>query len=307
MLKKLPNDVPFQPNESEWELTFSDEFEFFDRTKWKCNTVLSPDNPEIRGIRRDAFYTDDEDIVFTKDGKLYICTKWKKGGLGEGWYTAMLETSHVHPEYATEGYQGFSQTGGYFEVRCKVAKAVGIWSAFWLMPDNDDTFSARDVQWSGEDGLEIDVMESPHAYRLLPKQKNQNIHVLHADGYDERLKSSRSPAFYVPNMYTEFHTYGFLWDADKYTFFVDGHKTWETTHIYKGREMGICRVPEYLLLSTEVAGCMENGVQYPGRVRNPKTGRLEKFWCGNPDRNNKTKSYDFIVDYVRCYKRRSHV
>lgn len=167
MLKKLPNDVPFQPNESEWELTFSDEFEFFDRTKWKCNTVLSPDNPEIRGIRRDAFY--------------------------------------------------------------------------------------------------------------------------------------------VPNMYTEFHTYGFLWDADKYTFFVDGHKTWETTHIYKGREMGICRVPEYLLLSTEVAGCMENGVQYPGRVRNPKTGRLENFWCGNPDRNDKTKQYDFIVDYVRCYKRRPHV
>lgn len=304
MLQKLPNDVPFQPTDAEWELTFCDEFEFFDRTKWKCNTVLNREHPELCGIRRNAFYTDDEDIVFTKDNKLYIRTKWKKGGLGEGWYTAMLETSHVHPEYAVAGYEGFSQTGGYFEVRCKVAQAVGIWSAFWLMPDNDDTFFDRDVQWSGEDGLEIDVMESPHAYRFLPKRKNQNIHVLHADGYDERLKSSRSPAFYVPNMYTEFHTYALLWETDKYTFFVDGHKTWETAHVYEGREMGICRVPEYLLLSTEVAGCMENGVQYPGKTRNPKTGKLEKFWCGNPDRNDKTKHYDFIIDYVRCYKRR---
>ncbi|MDO4153820.1 MAG: glycoside hydrolase family 16 protein [Clostridia bacterium] len=304
MLKRLPNDTPFQLPETEWELTFSDDFACFDRTKWKCNTMLNPENPARNGIRNNAFYTDDEDIVFTKDGHLYIRTKWKQGSLGEGWYTAMLETSHVHPEYAAAGYRGFSQTGGYFEVRCKVPKAVGIWTAFWLMPDNEDAFSPRDVQWSGEDGLEVDVMESPHAYHLLPRAQNQNIHVLHADGYDERLKTLRSPAFYVPQMYTEFHTYGFLWETDKYAFFVDGHKTWETKHIYQGRDMGICRVPEYLLLSAEVAGCMENGKQYPGLTRNNRTGKLEKFWCGNPEKNDKTKPYDFVVDFVRCYRRR---
>lgn len=304
MLKRLPNETPLILPESEWELTFSDEFEFFDRTKWKVNTVIDTNNSQNNGIRRDAFYSDDEDIIFTENGKLHIRTKWKKGKLGEGWYSAMLETSHIHPEYATEGYQGFSQTGGYFEVRCKVAKAVGIWSAFWLMPDNEDAFSQRDIQWSGEDGLEIDVMESPHAYHLLPRAQNQNIHVLHADGYDERLKSVSSPAYFVPNMYTDFHTYGFLWETDKYAFYVDGQKTWETKHIYNGRDMGICRVPEYLLLSTEVAGSMENGVQYPGRVRNSQTGKLEKFWCGNPDKNDKTQNYDFVVDYVHCYRRK---
>lgn len=294
MLKKLPKNKPFIPSPDEWELTFEDNFEFFDRTKWKCD----------KEERRCCFNCDDDDVIFARDGKLYIRTLYKKGDRGEGWYTGFLETSQsIHPEKATDGYKGFSQTGGYFEIRCKVAKAVGIWSAFWLMPDNEIAFSENDVQLSGEDGVEIDVMESPHAFHLMNKQKNQNIHVIHADGYDERLKSCRSPAYHVPRMYDEFHTYSVLWEEDKYTFFVDGQRTWETEHVYKGHKMGVCKVPEYLLLSTEVAGSRENGVWYPGLVRNGK-GKPERFWCGSPDKNDKTKSYDFIVDYVRCYKKK---
>lgn len=295
MLKKLPHNKPFAPSPDEWELTFEDNFEFFDRTKWKFDI----------GERRCAINTDDEDVVFVKDGKLYIRTIYKNGRYGEGWYTGFIETSQsVHPEKASPDYKGFAQTGGYFEVRCRVAKAVGIWSAFWLMPDSDLTFSEDDIQMSGEDGVEIDIMESPHSFHLLNKQKNQNINVIHADGYDERLKSSRSEAYHIPKMYDEFHTYSLLWEEDKYTFFVDGQITWETTHTYEGHEMGICKIPEYIILSTEVAGSMENGKPYPGLVRNEKTGRLERFWCGSPDKNDKSKPYDFIVDYVRCYKKK---
>ncbi len=147
-------------------------------------------------------------------------------------------------------------------------------------------------------------MESHHSYHFTERAKNQNIHVLHADGYDDRLKTVASPAYHVPKMYSSFHTYSFLWEEDKYTFFIDGHKTWETKHIYEGRDMGICKVPEYLMLSTEVAGSSENGVLYEGIVRSTATGETEPYWCGNPAKNDKTKSYDFIVDYVRCYKKK---
>lgn len=290
MLKKLPKTEKFVPSPDEWELTFEDNFEFLDRTKWNFDI----------GERNCAYNTDDLDVVFTKDGKLHIRTLYKNGN----WYTGFLATSRrVRVGKQDPDFKGFSQMGGYFEVRCKVAKAVGIWSAFWLMPDNDFAFSENDVQMSGADGVEIDVMESPHSFYFFEKQKNRNIHVIHADGYDERLKSSRSPDYHVPNMYDEFHTYSVLWDEDKYTFFVDGQKTWETTHVYEGHEMGICKVPEYILLSSEVAGSIESGTPYPGLVRNKK-GKLEKYWCGNPDKNDKTKTYDFIVDYVRCYKRK---
>lgn len=300
MLKKLPNGKPFVPSADEWELTFEDNFEFLDLTKWKIN--MSDES----NIRRAAYHSNESDVVFTKNGQLYIRTKWKKGPHGEGWYTGFLETSQsVHNEYrANSDYKGFSQTGGYFEIRCKVPRAVGIWSAFWLMPDNEIAFSDNDVQWSGEDGIEIDVMESPHTYRFFEKNKNQNLHVLHADGYDERLKSIHSPAYHVPKMYDEFHIYSLLWEKDKYIFFVDGQKTWETRHIYEGHDMGICSVPEYLLLSTEVAGCIENGKIHEGLTRNSENGELEKFWCGNPAKNDKSKAYDFIIDYVKCYKRK---
>ncbi|MGN0538763.1 MAG: family 16 glycosylhydrolase [Candidatus Fimenecus sp.] len=306
MVKNIPTCEKLTLSPDEWKLTFEDNFEFFDKTKWKVNTSIDKGNPELNGIRRDCFYAIDDDILFVKDGKLYIRTMWKNGELGEGWYSAMLETSQaVHNEYAlSENYKGFSQVRGYFEVRCKVSKAVGIWSAFWLMPDNDIAFSDKDIQFSGEDGVEIDVMESPHAYRWAQRNKNQNIHVIHADGYDDRLKSVSSPSFYVPNMYGDFHTYGVMWDEDKYSFYIDGYKTWETEHIYKGKKMGICKVPEYLLLSTEVAGTFENGVHYPGLVKNGKNGKWEKFWCGNPDKNDKSKAYDFIIDYVKCYSRK---
>lgn len=306
MLKKIPDTAPFVPAPEEWMLTFEDQFETLDLSKWKINTARDAVNPQNNGIRRAAYCVDDPDVIFVRDGKLYIRTLWKNGAYGEGWYTGFLETSRaIHPEYAAGSeYRGFSQTGGYFEVRCKVARAVGIWSAFWLMPDNEIAFSDGDRQWSGEDGVEIDVMESPHTYRLLERGKNQNIHVIHADGYDDRLKSLASPAFYVPKMYEKFHTYSLLWEADKYVFMIDGHKTWETRHIYEGHEMGICKVPEYLLLTTEVAGSIENGVLYEGRTRNQKTGKLERFWCGNPAKNGRSKSYDFVVDYVRCYQKK---
>ena len=306
MINRIPDTPVFVPSPQEWELTFSDSFDTLDRTKWKINTAYDKSHPQNNGIRRAAYNVDDPDVIFVRDGKLYIQTLWKKGRYGEGWYTGFLETSrYVHPEYASDpGYRGFSQTGGYFEVRCKVARAVGIWSAFWLMPDNSIAFSPEDQQWSGEDGIEIDVMESPHAFHLLERDRNQNLHVLHADGYDDRLKTLSSPAFHVPNMYEDFHTYSLLWEEDCYRFFIDGRQTWETRHLYQNHPMGICKVPEYLLLSTEVAGSIENGTLYEGKTRNRKTGKMEKFWCGNPARNDKSKAFDFIVDYVRCYRRR---
>lgn len=196
-------------------------------------------------IRRAAYHSNDDDIVFTKDGNLHIRTVWKDGVYGEGWYTSYLESSQsIHKEYESDpNYKGFSQTGGYFEIRCKVPYAKGIWSAFWLMPDNEIAFSENDVQWSGEDGLEIDIMESPNVYQKSKRAQNQNIHVIHADGYDERLKTIRSNSIHVPKMYDEFHTYSLLWDEDKYTFFIDGKKTWETKHIYETEIWEFVRYP----------------------------------------------------------------
>ena len=286
-------------NPDDWEETFHDDFNFLDKRKWKIVTFEENNN-----IRKGAYYTDDKDVVFTKDGKLHISTRWKNGKNGEGWYTGYLKTSKVHDnEYNALGFKGFAQNEGYFEIRCKVPAVYGMWSAFWTMPENDTAFTDKDILNSTEDGLEIDIMESPYWHRIENEARYSIKHVLHADGYGDEKKTLATDHIYMPDLYSEYHTFAVLWEGDTYTFFIDGKQSWKTKHVVNGVNMGKCLVDEYLILSTEVGGTIENVVVYEGKVRNGD-GEWEANWNGNPKKNNKEVSHDFIVDYIRCYKRK---
>lgn len=301
--KAIPKDTQFQYNADEWDVVFEDNFDGdkVDRTKWKVNTMQFGEGNENNGVRRAGYYVDDEDILFVKDGNLTIRTKYKDGKYGAGWYTSWLETSS--PKRGTDGsiekvpadYKSFSSVGGYFEIRCITPPSEGIWSAFWLMPDEGVAFSKDDVQMSGADGVEIDIMESPLYYA----NRSAVTHVVHGDGYDDRLKSDKSASYKVPNMYSEMHTYALEWTKDKYIFYIDGYKTWETSYQYDGQVLGVSEVAEYMILSIEVGGHRKNGVMYPGIE-----GDGTPSWAGNPDNNDKTKNYDFVVDYVRVMNRK---
>lgn len=286
-------------NPDEWEESFHDDFNFLDTNKWKVITFKGNGN-----IRRGAYYTDDKDILFTKDGKLHISTKWKNGEHGEGWYTSYLETSQkIDKDYNTPDFKGFSQQDGYFEIRCKVPAVYGMWSAFWLMSENPDAFTDKGILNSAKDGLEVDIMESPYWHRIEPNARYSIKHVLHADGYGDTQKTLATDHIYIPNLYSEYHTFAVLWEGDTYTFFIDGKETWKTKHIVDGVDMGPCLTPEYMILSTEVGGTIENGVVYEGKIKN-SDGKWEANWNGNPNKNNKKISHDFIVDYVRCYRKK---
>ncbi|MEG1609142.1 MAG: hypothetical protein RR348_04665, partial [Clostridia bacterium] len=66
--------------------------------------------------------------------------------------------------------------------------------------------------------------------------------------------------------------------------------------------LGVSQVPEYLILSVEVGGTEKNGVLVPGKTFDAN-GNAVDFWCGNPDSNDKSLSYDFVVDYVKSYQK----
>ena len=286
-------------NPDEWEETFRDDFDFLDTTKWKVITFEENNN-----IRKGAYYTDEEDVLFTKDGKLHIRTTWKEGKNGKGWYTSYLETSkNIDNEYNTENFEGFSQVDGYFEIRCKVPAVYGMWSAFWMMPENELAFREGGILNSAEDGLEIDIMESPYFSRENKEQKYSIKHVLHADGYGETKKTLATDHIYIPTLYNEYHTFAVLWEGDKYTFFIDGKQTWTTRHIVDGVKMGPCLTPEYLILSTEVGAAIENGKVHEGKVRDGN-GKWIDNWSGDSSMNSKKSGHDFIVEYVRCYKKK---
>ena len=293
-VKKIPSEKTLDAvlEEGGYKLVFADEFDgdSVDYTKWRTG-YQTPS-------RRAAYYEDSADTLFVSDGALTIRTLWKDGQYGEGWYTSWLETS-TRPDGEgithSENYEGFSAKYGYFEVRCIAPPTIGIWSAFWLMPDEGTGMGPDDVMGTGADGVEIDVMESPWKYATGGKESVQ--HVVHGDGYTD-TKSDKSDRYKVPDMYSEFHTYGVLWTEEEYIFFIDGAETWRTRHTVDGQTLGVSEVNEYMILSVEVGGhTAEDGTLVEGEEADGS-----KSWCGNPAKNDKSKHYDFVIDYVRVYQ-----
>ncbi len=292
--KDIPTDTKWTYNPDEWAVTFEDNFDgtTLDTSKWLVGTMDKSDN-----IRRASYYTNDAENLFVSNGNLTIRTNYRTSDLGTGWHTSWVETATRESSQAgtpTEDYKGFSQKGGYFEIRCQAPPSKGIWSAFWLMPDEGVAFSENDKQGTATDGVEIDIMESPN----YQKNSDAVCHVLHCDGYDSRLKSVNSGNYTVPNLYSEMHTYALEWTADTYRFYIDGYLTWETKHTIDNQLFGVSDVLQYLILSVEVGGHSENGELFAGIDANGS-----KSWAGNPDKNDKSKNYDFIIDYVKVMQK----
>ena len=295
----LPEEVTLNEvlEKGGYELVWGDEFDGdqIDYTKWRVGYK--------GGVRRAGYYLDTEDAVFVKDGALTIRTRYMEDGVyGPGWYTSWVDSAvgdTVGSSIAhSDEYRGFSGKYGYYEVRCITPPSVGIWSAFWLMPDGGAVgMSENDIKGTGTDGLEVDVMESPYMYM---DSSPYNVHVVHGEGYSD-TRSDRSATYEVPGMYSGYHTYGVLWTEEEYVFYIDGRETWRTKYSPDGETLGVSQVEQYLLLTVEVGGYQsEDGAMHPGVTL--EDGVEVPFWCGNPDDNDKTKAYDFIIDYVRVYQ-----
>ena len=292
---EIPHDTKLDL--SNYEIAFEDNFDgnSIDYTKWKHNPMLH-DDPKLNGIRRACYYT--EDMVSVNNGNLHIKTEYKQNGsLGKGWYTGWLETSTIHENFTTNpDYNGFTNKFGYYEVRCICPPTTGIWSAFWLMPDNNTTLGVNDTLNTAEDGCEIDIMESPNYF----KRKSYNQHVLHIDGYGSTHKTDASPIFDLKDMYSNYHTYGMMWDENTLSFYIDGWKTYETKVVVDGKVFGTPKVNEYMILSVEVGGSFDdNGKLYPGTEKDGSNS-----WAGNPMKNDLSREYDFVVDYVKVYNKK---
>lgn len=281
-----------------YKLTFEDNFDgtSFNTQYWRYGYTEE-------GPRKGGYWVDD--AVKVRDGNLVITTNYRENGkFGAGWYTGALETSHQTYGDKDSGKmsdKGFSQKYGYFEVRCKVPKIHGAWAAFWLMPDNN---FKNDVFGSGSDGAEIDIFESMYMYQKKEPYQNSVTHAVHIDGYGNELKSQGSKHYSMDDLYDTYHTYGLEWNENHYVFYIDGKETWRTNEwVSKDyptyRMSNVAQVAEYIILSCEVAGVEKDGKPQPGKNADGGVN-----WAGTPEDNeDKSKSYDFLVDYVKVYQK----
>lgn len=262
---------------SEYELTWSDEFDgdSLDRTKWGFSWWIT--------ARKGGYWH--EDMVRVENGNLIISAEYKEEPL-ENYYEEKWGSVIDFDEYKAGWYTGcittrgkFEQCYGYYEVRCILPAATGMWSAFWMM--NEGVYN---VDGTGQDGTEVDIFESMY-YKDHWWGNDCVISGIYYDGYgDDKKSDSIGKVFIANDPYTEFNTYGLEWTEDEYIFYVNGVETGRTS---KG---GVSQNPEYLILSCEFAG--DNGVQSSDRHG---TGEISK----TPDENWPA---EFVVDYVRVYQ-----
>lgn len=264
-------------NMDNFTLVWSDEFEgdSLDTSKWGHSWWITE--------RKGGYWH--ENMVSVKDGNLVIRSEYLEAPPENGIYDDARE-QYGYNNYKAGWYTGkvttrdkYEQKYGYFEVRCILPAATGMWSAFWMM--NEGVYNVNN---SGEDGTEVDVFESFY-YKDYWWGNDCISTGIHYDGYGEGHHGDTLGKVFIENdPYTEYNTYGVEWNENEYIFYINGM---ETGRMSTG---GVSKNPEYLLLSCEFAG--DKGVQFSDRHG---TGEIDK----TPEENWPA---EFKVDYVRCYQ-----
>ncbi len=103
-------------------------------------------------------------------------------------------------------YNKFKMKYGYVEMRAQLPKGKGLWSAFWLLHQNDN-----------DRRPEIDVVE------YIGSQPNKVYNTYH---HYENWQLKSTPSFEAPGAdYSQaFHTYAVKWEPGKITWYVDGQE-----------------------------------------------------------------------------------
>ncbi|NLZ96035.1 MAG: family 16 glycosylhydrolase [Bacteroidales bacterium] len=167
------NGKPILPNTDKW---------------WYENFAKGTVNNELQTYVEAVSGTDT--VAYISDGTLKIVAKRQDDKV----ISARLNTNE-------------SWTYGYFEARLKVPSGKGTWPAFWMMPQNFESWP--------RDG-EIDIME------YVGYDKNVVHSSVHTEAYNHTINTQKTARKKIENAETEFHIYAVEWTEDKIVGYVDG-------------------------------------------------------------------------------------
>ena len=272
------------PSGRKMKLVWNDEFDGdkLDETKWGYRT-------NFWGRQAHWFAKPEDNAVEVKDGLM----KMKLVKRPDGQFVSpQLQTGElvwdVPHDPNAKGFWSlvkrekpkFMHRYGYYECRCRLQQERGWWSAFWMQaPMQGTSLDPRRA------GIEHDIMESFHPGELIP-------HAFHSGGYGAdhrlfmipRLTVEESHYYALTLDKTEFHVFGFLWEPDGYTIFIDGRQ--HGPKVGAGKGEAVSQTEEFLLLTTEAKFYRKNRM----------TGKA------SPDLEAACAAGDaFIVDHVRVY------
>ena len=229
----------FQPSAllKGYKLVWNDEFngDSLDMTKWSHRFL---------GKRKLGYTT--EDAILVSNGTLKNII-YKDG---DRYCSGMI------------GTQGkFETKYGYYEIKAKLPNIKGPQSAFWLQ---SSTFGSI-IGKPEDSGMEIDIME-------FVKTRPDEVHfTTHWDGYSFFNKKNSASVKYPNISNGNWHTFGLLWQPNRYDFYIDGK-------LMHTKTTPISQKEQYIILSAEI---------------DP--------WGG--DISNEVLPAEFVIDYVRVYQK----
>lgn len=224
---KASNTVAMPAGKPGYELTFQDEFEGHTLNRDLWNFGRFPSSSRNLSEREIAEFYPYE----MKDGvlRLRVEKRRDKTFTTSDTYIAKAMANYTAPAIAT--WDKFEQEYGWFEIRCRMPKTVGIWTGFWCIPSK------------GKPGMaEIDIFES------LTRYLDKIYFNVHFQWDPKPYLSFGKQNIRVPGVSEDFHTYALNWEPEKLTLFVDGVQAYE--HTGKDVPFG----PLYMIVSCRTGG-----------------------------------------------------
>ncbi|OQR96595.1 phenylalanyl-tRNA synthetase beta chain [Thraustotheca clavata] len=251
-------------NAPEWQLTFEDNFDTLNKSRWHLHNDCSTNN---RCVQNDELQVYMADQITARNGHLVIeATKET--------YTSQAAGTRYYRSGRMDSAGSFAQQYGRFEARMKLPKGQGVWPAFWLMPRNGGCWPT-----SGE----IDIMEYVGDKR--PKSIYGNYHfgqTCNADMHSKANVCGKTGGSTQVNLNDDYHLYAVEWTPTSISWYFDNQ-------MYYKLDDSLCQSkpkfflpnkPFYIIFNFAVGG----------------------NWPGNP--NDQTVfPQRFYVDYVRVYKK----
>ena len=259
--------------------------------------IYGKDKGNTPHIRRGAYW--DPRQVFTENNALVIRTQKREDGY---FYTGAIDS-----------HNKFEKGYGYYEARCKLPKASGLWSAFWLMSKQMEEGTALGTSDVNLTGAEIDIMESPYYINGETNSMYQyNVHVGdYGKNYLQYSSLTRITLVNYSNvigseedvsLYDDWHTYALEWTENYYKFYIDRILVGTITD-----KSFISPLQGFLFLSVEVDGYEKQTKDEEGNIieRKPfadkNLSKVSESIAANPSTNFPA---DFLVDWVAVYSQK---
>lgn len=300
-------------NNSQWELTFSDEFNGTGLNPYRWHSQLRWDGEwngeryEYRIINNESqFYVNvlspdsehQEKIVplhnpFKFNGSrmaIQAVLNPLRDRAVERYHGRLEDVARQQPilSGAISTYDKFSQKYGRFEASIKIPGHTGAFPAFWLFHQKRS--------WEGTQRTEIDIMENlGHAPWYIYNSFHffKNVSTTYS-GDANFIRPEPSGQIYTGTDYSQnYHEYAVEWSPGKIKWFIDDQQVSEVNHSEVDHEK------LFLLINLAFGGNWTNfptnagGLGRPGDQHWPTSDDLNQF--GNPQ---------LEVDYVRVYKPR---